>query len=68
MQLLAQDWIVQVFHVYREADQTADWLAGEASNMGTDLHFLGQPPSGCFSLVLQDVSGLSVTTSRLFPS
>lgn len=59
-QLLARDWTVKIHHNYREAHFCADWLANYALSLELGVTFLPNPPPGIFSVLLSDISGVSM--------
>ncbi|KAF7840818.1 putative non-LTR retroelement reverse transcriptase [Senna tora] len=50
---------VEVFHVFRECNEVANWLAAFAVNSGSK-DWDGDPPFDCRSLVLRDAVGFGV--------
>ncbi|PNY11412.1 ribonuclease H [Trifolium pratense] len=52
------DWQVSVNHIYSQANQVANWLAGFAIKLPTGIHYLSSPPPGCVNLLWQDVAGI----------
>ena len=62
--MLGRDWEVEIFHVYREANCVADWLANfgltrDLLDRGAD--FLTDPPAGVYSLLYYDLIGSTIT-------
>ncbi|XVF29674.1 hypothetical protein REPUB_Repub15cG0142300 [Reevesia pubescens] len=57
-ELLCRDWYCQVVHIYREANQCADWLAAFDTNPPTGLLVLEDPPEGLYPLLLADSNGV----------
>lgn len=58
--LLQQDWMVHISHTYREANGVADWLAGNTHLHPRGLHVFDSPPTGCYWILWQDLTGLQV--------
>ncbi|PNX99881.1 ribonuclease H, partial [Trifolium pratense] len=56
--LKMRDWQVSINHIYRQANQVANWLAGYAINLPMGTHYLSNPPPGCINLLWQDIVGL----------
>eukprot|EP00258_Populus_trichocarpa_P027694 XP_024443713.1 uncharacterized protein LOC112324533 [Populus trichocarpa] len=64
--MLGRDWEVTTYHVYREANCVADWLANygltrDLLDRGSDV--LEEPPSGLYPLLYYDLIGSTVTRS-----
>lgn len=59
LQLLTCDWVFRIIHAYRESNWLADWSANKAFDMDVSMQMLDLPPSGCYSLLLADVFGIS---------
>ncbi|XVF12079.1 hypothetical protein REPUB_Repub08aG0083700 [Reevesia pubescens] len=57
-ELLSRAWHCQVVHIYREANQCADWLATFSNNPPSDLLVLEDPPEGLYPLLLADSLGV----------
>ncbi|KAL9462413.1 hypothetical protein AB3S75_000421 [Citrus x aurantiifolia] len=57
--LLEQDWIVQLEHVYREANCAADFLATYSLNSPIGLHVLLSPPPGIVGILCKDAYGIA---------
>lgn len=54
-QHLLKDWTVRVYHIYREANRVADYLAEIGHSVSFDSHTSNCPYRECTSLVRQDV-------------
>lgn len=52
--LQAKDWYVQSMHVYTEANQEADWFAGQPFGLALGFYTLNEASAGCYSLLLAD--------------
>ncbi|KAJ9159056.1 hypothetical protein P3X46_024587 [Hevea brasiliensis] len=61
--LLLKDWDVQISHIYREANFSADWLASMAYSLPLGRHFLEEPPVSILSWLFHDVVGVSYNRS-----
>ena len=58
--LLEQDWIVQLEHVYREANSAADFLATYNLNFPIGLHVLiSPPPPEIVGILYKDAYGIA---------
>ena len=62
-ELLSRDWVVQVNHIYREANIAADFLASSSLSCPLGLQLLPVAPPNLQSILRNDVSG--VAHSRL---
>ncbi|XP_061361919.1 uncharacterized protein LOC133305695, partial [Gastrolobium bilobum] len=63
--LLLKDWFVEIEHVYREANQVANWLAVSGNTGGWDTQWYERVPSGCEELFDEDVK-VPVATHSMF--
>ncbi|CAL1377728.1 unnamed protein product [Linum trigynum] len=61
--LIAQDWIVNLFHVYREGNRVTDWLSKHSLVYPYGTHELETPPYELLQLLQDDAEG--VTFARL---
>ena len=64
--MLGRDWEVTTYHVYREANYVADWLANygltrDLLDRRSDV--LEEPPSGLYPLLYYDLIRSTVTRS-----
>ena len=57
--LLNKDWMVQVAHIYREANYCADYLANVAIQSSLGCVYLDRPPSGIQNLLFNDMVGVA---------
>ena len=57
--LLEQDWIVQLEHVYREANCAADFLATYSLNSPIGLYVFLSPPLGIVGILCKDAYGIA---------
>lgn len=55
---LAKDWIVCIFHVYREANRMADALANYAFSLPLGLHSFNLCPYSVNSIFVEDSNGV----------
>ncbi|KAI9071153.1 hypothetical protein K1719_046886 [Acacia pycnantha] len=58
-QLRAQDWRVNLTHVYREGNYCADVLATHALKLNIGLHTLEDPPDGLMTILHEDAVGVT---------
>ncbi|CAA7021138.1 unnamed protein product [Microthlaspi erraticum] len=58
---ITKDWIVRIFHVYREANRLADGLANYTFTLPLGFHAFDSVPCGLNSLLFEDSSGISIT-------
>ena len=61
--ILGRDWEVRLFHVYREANCVADWLANfgltrDLIDRGSDI--ITDPPAGVYTLLYYDLIGSTI--------
>ncbi|KAL9830901.1 putative transcription factor interactor and regulator CCHC(Zn) family [Arabidopsis thaliana] len=56
---LSKDWIVQVSHVYREANRLADGLANYAFTLPLGFHLFDSAPDCVTPILLEDANGVS---------
>jgi ribonuclease HI len=56
--LKMQEWEVTFQHTYRLANQVANWFAGHALYLPTDMHVFNSPLPGCTSLLWQNCAGI----------
>ncbi|MCI17863.1 non-LTR retroelement reverse transcriptase-like [Trifolium medium] len=56
--LKMRSWQVQFHHIYRQANQVADWIANYALSIPTGSVILSHPPPGCYNLLWQDVANV----------
>ena len=56
--LIRRNWRVEITHVYREANFTADYLATLACSLPLGLHVLNSPPKGVLQFMSQDTYGV----------
>ncbi|KAJ1428154.1 Ribonuclease H domain [Sesbania bispinosa] len=52
--LLARDWMVNFLHVYREANEPADWLAYHGARVVLPVKWLDVPPPDVETMVVID--------------
>ncbi|KAL9417260.1 hypothetical protein AB3S75_040274 [Citrus x aurantiifolia] len=64
-ELISRNWQVVITHIYREANSAADFMANMAHTYPQGLHLFSSPPVGIFSIIVQDLFG--VTKPRLIP-
>ncbi|KAL9449909.1 hypothetical protein AB3S75_011776 [Citrus x aurantiifolia] len=57
--LLERDWIVQLEHVYREANYAADFLDSYSLNSPIGLHVLFSPPPAIVGLLCKNAYGIA---------
>lgn len=58
-ELLGRDWMVNLKHVFREANKSADRMANFATSLPLGCHIFDNPIPGILPLLLQDISGAS---------
>lgn len=63
--LLQESWSIWVFHVYKEANDVADFLVSVGCEQQVELLVYTQPPTELQQLLLSDVTGVS--TPHLIP-
>ena len=61
--MLGRDWEVKTFHVYREDNCVADWLANfgltrDLLDRGSDV--ITDPPAGVYTLLYYDLIGSTI--------
>ena len=61
--LLRRDWLTKVEHIYREANEAADFLASYSFSFPLGLYCFQSIPPNMLSILLNDVHG--VAQSRL---
>ena len=54
---LTRDWLVRIFHLYREVNHLADGLANFAFSFPFGFHKLDTAPLDVVSLLREDVDG-----------
>ncbi|CAL1384891.1 unnamed protein product [Linum trigynum] len=57
--LMAQNWVVQLVHTYREGNRAADWLSKHSLVYPFGTHELMNPPSQLQQILLEDTLGVS---------
>ncbi|KAH9804404.1 putative ribonuclease H protein [Citrus sinensis] len=62
-ELIGRDWLIQMNHIYREANAAADFLATYSLVFPVGLHYFQSPPLNLLTILNNDVSG--VAHSRL---
>ena len=62
-ELIGRDWLIQMNHIYWEANAAADFLATYSLSFPVGLHYFQSPPSNMLNILNNDVSG--VAHSRL---
>lgn len=55
-ELMAWDWIVKVFHIYREANQCADILAKKGHSIATGVTLFESAPAFLSHVFFGDIS------------
>ena len=63
--LLTRNWQISIKHIFREANSAADFMANLAHSVPHGLYFFTSPPVGIYSIMLQDMFG--VTQPRFVP-
>ncbi|KAL9437050.1 hypothetical protein AB3S75_022984 [Citrus x aurantiifolia] len=63
--LLSRNWQTSISHVYREANSAADFMANMAHSAPLGLHVFSNPLVGIYSIMSQDLFG--VTQPRFVP-
>ena len=61
--ILGRDWEVKSFHVYREANCVADWLANYGITrdlLDRESDVLEDPPAGIYTLLYYDLIGFTI--------
>lgn len=53
---LQRNWRVQVYHIYREGNVVADWLANFLISLPCGIHVFSSPPSRCTLPLKQDMT------------
>ena len=61
--LLGRDWLTKVEHIYREANEAADFMASYSFSFSLGLHRFQSIPQNMLSILINDVHG--VAHSRL---
>ncbi|CAL1375172.1 unnamed protein product [Linum trigynum] len=56
---MAQDWLVNITHTYREGNRAADWLSKHSLVYPYGVHEFVNPPTGIGSILQEDMRGLS---------
>ncbi|CAL1399438.1 unnamed protein product [Linum trigynum] len=64
----AQDWIVNLVHVYREGNRVADWLSKHSLVYPYGMHELETPPNELLSLLQDDLRGTTFARSIVSPT
>ncbi|KAL4373270.1 hypothetical protein AHAS_Ahas05G0065000 [Arachis hypogaea] len=59
-QRVNKPWELKFQHVYREANQSADWMAKKGCGMLMGFHFIDQPPEVIVPMLSDDVIGANV--------
>ncbi|PNX74306.1 hypothetical protein L195_g030223 [Trifolium pratense] len=55
--LMNMNWQVQITHIWREENKSADWLANFSLTLDSfDLHIFETPPRELRSLIFDDIS------------
>ena len=57
--LISQNWVVQVQHVFREANRAADFMATKGHELHLGMTIFCDPPVGLSSILLDDVRGVA---------
>ncbi|CAL1409286.1 unnamed protein product [Linum trigynum] len=57
---LAQNWVVQLVHSYREGNRVADWLSKHSLVYPFGMHELDDPPKAARAKLREDVIGVSI--------
>ena len=57
--LIKQNWVITINHVYREANFAADFLANYALELPLGLHLFSIPPPGVVSFIANDLYGIA---------
>ena len=63
--LLSRNWQISISHIYREANSAADFMANMAHSAPLGLHVYSNPHVGIYSIMSQDLFG--VTQPRFVP-
>lgn len=63
--IMKDDWEVEVKHVYREANQAADWLANQGVSQNNKHELIQVPPLALGRILYNDVVGVALP--RLIP-
>ena len=63
--LLHRQWVIKIYHVFREANMVADRLADFAKNLQPGCHRLHQVPPDILQWIYHDVIGVGY--SRMIP-
>ncbi|WCJ44200.1 RNA-directed DNA polymerase (reverse transcriptase)-related family protein [Euphorbia peplus] len=56
---IGRSWEINVCHIYREANRSADWMANLGDTLPLGLHLFTHAPAGVCSIVIQDNMGIS---------
>ncbi|CAL1354257.1 unnamed protein product [Linum trigynum] len=57
--MIAQSWVVQLVHTYRERNRVTDWLSKHSLVYPFGTHELDKPPTSLLSMRQDDVRGVS---------
>ena len=62
-ELVSINWQIFITHIYHEANSATDFMANMTHSLPHDLHLFTSPSLGIYSIILQDLFG--VTQPRL---
>lgn len=51
-----KDWMIIFYHIFREANKCADWLAHQAPVPSPRVHIFDTQPFGCINFLYADMT------------